>query len=756
MISKRIKGRKDGKSSARAAMRYGEGLEAVRNRETGEINDKSHRTRLGNFGLVDDGVYAGLDALSMVEVIDLAALEMQSNCDLNTRAKSDNKLAHFVVSYNQEKPSEAVLRDTEDSMLVALGLDNNHFATFLHNDNGYWHLHVFASCIEKDHPHRCNSLWQDRRKRDKICREIEVRHGLKRDNGLHEIDDHGLIIEVPLKERKAKREAQPKISDRSQSVERYSGEKSFQTWCNEIRIGDRLKHAKSWQDLHAAAAAYNCEVKSKGAGFILCPIGEKGGLSLSTLGMKKLPIKFGAFQVARLGQGVEALKSYKPQPTIPGGSLYPEWQQAREKFRVIKSAATNQLRNTHATSRAELRKHQRAELSIIRSSAPGKELAVLVSVAKLRHAVELTGLSADHADERQQLRSKLADTAPGTTYRDFLVKQADAGSDTALERAREYGVAEATTVSRQRETEKLEVVCAMGGMHNNLAPRLNFSHRVERSGTVVFNLGQGRQIIDSAVSKEIQLNNAAALDPSAVETSLRFATAKFGNQLTLSGPSTFQKMAVEIAVRKGLGIRFANPELDAYREKLEIEGVASRTKRPVATPAKDKSQFSVAYADHLNVTTFEASASVWADHNPVDVHNAVEELLAMSANEDGPPIPVRRAQALLESAKLQQASRADKEKTYASLVDQVRKSGSVFEPKPNVPYVGTIKEISQCGRFAIQDQGRGAVVVHDLENLEGRFVVGQKAHIIYRDGAGKDILPIFEKQQNRAHTGNER
>lgn len=742
MISKRIKGRKDGKSSARAAMRYGEGLEAVQNRETGEINDKSHRTRLGNFGLVDDGVYAGLDALSMAEMIDLAALEMQSNCDLNTRAKSDNKLAHFVVSYNQEKPAEAVLRDTEDSMLVALGLDNNHFATFLHNDNGYWHLHVFASCIEKDHPHRCNSLWQDRRKRDKICREIELRHGLNRDNGLHEIDDHGLIIEVPLKERKAKREAKPKISDRSQSVERYSGEKSFQTWCNETRIGDRLKHAKSWHDLHAAAAAYNCEVKSKGAGFILCPIGEKGGLSLSTLGMKKLPTKFGAFQVARLGQGGEAIKSYKPQPTIPDESLYPEWQQAREKFRNIKSAATNQLRNTHATSRAELRKHQRAELNIIRSSAAAKELAVLVSVAKLRHAVELTRLSADHADERHQLRSKLADTAPGTTYRDFLVKQADAGSDIALERAREYGVAEATTVSRQRETEKSEVVCTMGGMQNNSAARLNFSHRVERNGTVVFNLGHGRQIIDSAVSKQIQLNNAAALDPSAVETSLRFATAKFGNKLTLTGPADFQKMAVELAVKRGLGVQFINPELDAYREKLVAEITASRFTRTVATATKGKSHLTEAYQGHNNSYASEVSAPRWSHINPVDLHDAIEDFLALSINEDGPPLPILRDQ--------------ERSEAYAALVEQAKTRGRVFEPKQGMQYVGTIKEISECGRFAIQDQGRGAVVLHDLAKLDGRFVAGQSAHIIYRDGVGTDRLAKLESQSLISHSNIER
>ena len=57
MISKRIQGRKDGRSSASDALSYGEGL--TPDRTTGELLDKSHRTRLGNFGIVDDGVYAG-------------------------------------------------------------------------------------------------------------------------------------------------------------------------------------------------------------------------------------------------------------------------------------------------------------------------------------------------------------------------------------------------------------------------------------------------------------------------------------------------------------------------------------------------------------------------------------------------------------------------------------------------------------------------------------------------------------------------
>ncbi|OFJ47564.1 hypothetical protein BA896_023150 [Janthinobacterium lividum] len=114
---------------------------------------------------MDNGIYANHSIDTMAEVINLAACEMQATCDLNTRVGEDKKIAHFIFSFDQEKPPEAVLRDTEDSMLAALGLSDNHFATFLHNDNGHWHLHMFASRIEKNPPHRGNSLWRDQTQR---------------------------------------------------------------------------------------------------------------------------------------------------------------------------------------------------------------------------------------------------------------------------------------------------------------------------------------------------------------------------------------------------------------------------------------------------------------------------------------------------------------------------------------------------------------------------------------------------------------
>ena len=571
MISKRINSRKDGKSSAVAALRYGEGL--VPDRETGEFLDKSHRTRLGNFGLVDDGVYSDRTTEEMSELISLSGLEMQDVCDLNTRVGADKKLAHFVVSFNQDRPSEAVLRDTEDSMLSAMKLDKNHFATFLHSDNGYWHLHIFASRIEKEKPHRGNALWQDKTIRDKVCREVELRHNLHRDNGMHKVDEQGQLVEIPRDERRAIRDAKPVgISDRAKTTEIHSGEKSFQTWCSEIRIGDRLKHAKNWQDLHVAAAAYGCEVKPKGAGFVICPNGQQGGIQLSKAGLKNLPAKFGAFEVAKSGHHAQLEAAYTPSSTnTKAASHYDQWRKAKDAYKPIKTQQINVQRESHKQIRATLRAQHKTELENIRAAKKGQERFAAVSIAKMQHTVALAALADQLGRERQVLRRQLAGEGPGNTFRDYLVKEAAKGDNIALGLARKYGVDEGTDVLRKREVEQLKIVAVITGREYRPAFRLNFTHHIERNGSVVFSLGFGRTITDSAISRQLQLNSAAANSPEAIATALSFATTRFGNTLTLTGSQEFQRLAVETAVLKGLGIKFADPALEAYREKFAAE-----------------------------------------------------------------------------------------------------------------------------------------------------------------------------------------
>ena len=572
MITKKTAARKDGGSSAGDSLRYGEGLTI--NKETGEIFDKSLRTRFCNFGIVDDGVYAERDKSEMAEIFELASIEMQACMDSNKKAAIDKKLAHFIFSFDQDEPSEAVLRDTEDSMLSVLKLDKNHAVTFLHNDNGHWHLHIFASCIEKNPPHRVNTLFQDMTKRDKVCREIEIRHNLKRDNGMHEIDGKGNIVEVPRAERNARRDIKKEsdISDAAKNAEIYSGEKTFQTWAKEIRIGDRLKHAKSWQDLHSAAAAFGCEIKQKGAGFVILPIGEKGGMQLSAVGLKNLPSKFGVFKPATPGPQPKAEVEFKPSPTNPKAlSHFQKWKTAKAKFNPVKFDQKNVQRELHKNNRSNLRLKQKIELDKIRKEVKGPGKFEALSVAKMTHVIELTELSERFAMERKRLNNHLATNGPGNTFRDYLVIEAGKGDNTALTLARKYGIGEATEVLCKRSAEKLHISATITGAEHLPSQRLNFTHHVDRSGSIVFDLGRGRVLVDSSISKQIQLNAAAATDPESIATALRFAAAKFGNTLTLSGPPEFQKLAVETAVQKGLFVKFSDPALDAYREKLVAE-----------------------------------------------------------------------------------------------------------------------------------------------------------------------------------------
>lgn len=568
MISKRVKERKDGKSSASDALKYGEGLKV--DKQTGELLDKSHRTRLGNFGLVDNGVFADLGAAEMSEMMMLAALEMQSNCDLNTQVGIDKKLAHFVTSYNQDRPSEAVLRDTEESMLAAMELDKNHFATFLHNDNGHWHLHLFASRIEKNDPHRGNSLWQDKKKRDKVCREVEIRHGLQRDNGMHEIDEADRIIEIPYAERQARRESTPvEISDKAKTAAIYSGEKSFQAWANEIRIGDRLKHAKSWKDLHATAAAYNCEIKLKGAGFVICPVGEKGAIQLSKVGLKNLPGKFGTFQLVQTGHQGRLEAAYVPAPTqAKAASHYAKWRTACDAFKPFKTLKINEQRENHNHIRRQASVQKKTDLAKIRAGTSGQEKIAAVSIAKMRHAVALEALISQFAHERHELRGQLAAQGPGNTFRDYLVIEAGKGDNAALGLARKYGVEESTEILCMREAGQLKIVAMVSGQEYRPAPRLAFTHTVARNGTVIYDFGGGRTVTDSAISKQVQLNDTAARSPEAIATALRFATAKFGNTLTVTGSLEFQRLVVETAVRNGMNIFFHDPALQAYKQEF--------------------------------------------------------------------------------------------------------------------------------------------------------------------------------------------
>ena len=566
MISKRIEVRKDLKSSVLAALIYGEGLK-IDSQDSQHI-DKSHRTRFINFGFIDDHAHSKFGALCMTETINLAATEMQSNCDLNTRVPEVNKIAHFVISFNQNEPSETVLLDTEISMLTSMGLEDNHAVSFLHNDNGFWHAHIFVSRIEKSRLHRCKTLWHDQINRDRTSREIEFRHNLERDNGMHVLDKYGNVIEIPKSIRNLNRN-QNGIADKARLIEKMTGEKSFQSLAIEHRIGDHLATAKTWGELHQIAGNFNCTVRAKGAGFALFNIERTGCIQLSKLGMKGLKEKFGPFEESSVIFNSSNNIQFQRAPLLTSAApSFKKWIALSQEFRTRKLTTISEQRVEHKRIYTCTCLQHKSELEQIRSNRFGTDRIAAISITQMSQVLELAEIRATFLVERQVLLNQLSTSYPGKTFRDHLTMEANKGNEVALELAREYGQSETTPVLKKREIQQFSITASISGFYVRNVPKILAKFEVERNGTVIYDFGGGRKIIDSSISKKVHLNEHAALDNDTVLTALNFSRAKFGNELTITGSQEFKRLVVEIAAVNKLPVSFTEEWMEQYRTEL--------------------------------------------------------------------------------------------------------------------------------------------------------------------------------------------
>ncbi|MET3122298.1 hypothetical protein AAKU67_001892 [Oxalobacteraceae bacterium GrIS 2.11] len=583
MISKRLQSRKDGKSSARDSFEYGAGLKV--NKLTGASLDKCLRVRFGNFGLIENGVYPNLNLDQAKELIKLASLEMQSNCNLNGRVRESNKIAHFIFSFNQIRPTEAVLLDTENSMLRGLKLDENHFASFAHEDSGHFHIHVFVSRIQIGGVYRCNSLWQDRTIRDKICRELEIRHCLYRDNGLHTLNENGEIVEVPPEVRRERRNQNPQESGFARQLEIVRGEKSFQSWMIDVRVGDGLKLANSWSEIHSIAASLSIEIKPRGAGFVVCPVGQKGSMKLSTLGLKDLVKRFGPFVPPQQQSGQVVKNGYRAAPLKGSAGLYERYKTAAYQYRDLKKSLLTEFRSRSFQEKNLLKIQQKNEVQKIKIQAPILERKIAISLLKMSHTGSLIELRMHTALTRRKLLNDLNNASPGDNYREYLFRESKNGNLEAINVFREICELESTSVLITDEVKTLIATSSLSGPKKFQLSSIQIKHHIESNGTIVFDLGNGRSISDSTISNRILLNHEAQIDPDSIEIALAFAVSRFGPRLELTGSSEFQKLAVEIAFQRGIYVEFIDPRLDEYQRKLkgdylkkEINHVSNLTK----------------------------------------------------------------------------------------------------------------------------------------------------------------------------------
>ena len=237
-----------------------------------------------------------------LENLDLAIREIETQQALNTRVKK-NKGYHLVVSFQRdEKPSPEALRDIECHFAEALGFADHPRVVATHGDTENFHMHIGYSRI---HPATFKAHWpkHDYRERDKVCRAMETKYGLKIDLG-----------------REGKIEAH-RLPTAARDMEAHTWEQSFFSYVQEHKkpLLKALDKAKGWQELHDAFARFDLTLKKRGNGLIVGNRAKKQLIKASSLDRSfskaALEERFGPFQKAlKARPKTKPTQSYSRKP----------------------------------------------------------------------------------------------------------------------------------------------------------------------------------------------------------------------------------------------------------------------------------------------------------------------------------------------------------------------------------------------------------------------------------------------------------
>lgn len=255
----------------------------------------------------------------------------------------------------------------------------------------------------------------------------------------------------------------------------------------------------------------------------------------------------------------------------PGQHGWNEYIGIRDAQKSAKNDGTAELQKKHGAERAALLAKQKAERDEVLAGnwkGKGDLRNAMQSVLATQQAAAKLELSEQHKAERQALQSKFK---PLPMYKQW--------------KEQPLIVCEAVRpmidqhITRDRQPSAL--VQMLRALSHSTDSRQHITYQF--AGKDIFrDEGRTIQILDLKSDRGI----AAALAT---------AQQKFGNVLTLTGSSEFQKNAVAVAVAHGLTCRFSDPALDTLREQLQAEKYQSERTAAAADRAADLAKLAEAH-----------------------------------------------------------------------------------------------------------------------------------------------------------------
>ena len=469
----------------------------------------------------------------------------------NTRSRSD-KSYHLVVSFPEgERPTRAQIEDIEDRLCGAIGFAAHQRVSAVHRNTDNWHLHV---AINKVQPRTFRNVMpvRDHYRLQEACAELEVRHGLTREN--HTIG--------PGQAREG-----DKARGRAADFEARHGGQSFLAWVRAQAAPALLAardSGKGWPELHRVAAAYDLDLRPRGAGLV---IGHRGNKRLHVkasdvdrgLSLQALTAALGPYMAS--GQD-KAETPPKTSYAAPGGTgpLYEDFRRQRAAAIAAREAAILALRERHRAYGEQLRAYHRARLRQERLSGRRG----MLRRDALRHLAEQRQRDCAERRDREATERRLLRAQHAIpSWQGFLEAAASQGNEDAL------GTLRARQRRRTRfETALLEAATAGEVRH---VIRQHLRPAVRRDGRVVYRVADGGLVMDEARQVRVsQMTDGAAF------LALTLAADRFGGRpLNVQGTEDFRRRVAELAGSVGLGVTFA----DAGLERQRLAAMAERSKR---------------------------------------------------------------------------------------------------------------------------------------------------------------------------------
>jgi hypothetical protein len=504
---------------------------------------------------------------ALADDLEAAIKVMDATQAMNTRVKADANY-HLVVAFPPgERPRRDQIEAIEDRLVAGLGLSAHQRISALHGDKEHLHLHVAINLI---HPEtfKAAHLFRDHERLAVMAAELEVEHGLTRTN-------HGLP-----------EPGRTRVPDAAVTMRAHTGEEPLIDWVKRVAGPDLLAAGRDdrggWLALHVAAARHGLEIRPRGAGLVIGKRGEPALMMRASdldrsMSFGKLTDRLGVYQPA--GATVAAVvpestyeRTVRPENRGDPG-LWDRYVLERDAARVSRGEVLEAQIAAERASRAKITAHYAAKFGEI------KRLKVTIGIdPRIRYDAlkrEQRALLDRHRRESLAVRERIrTEHPPAPGWPDWLRREAEGGDRAALDALQQ-------TADRQGYQERIVApMIRVPDRPVSAGATFGVKAKVRRNGDQTWRMEDGGAVLDTKEGVAL-----VTFSPQAAHLALDLAHRRAnGAPLEIGGDDRFRLSFLEAAVTDRIEIRFADPTLEAERDRRmrvidEAEGWTAPDKR---------------------------------------------------------------------------------------------------------------------------------------------------------------------------------